>query len=110
VAEACSGIRSLISLLTLGIVLGYFADRRGWARAAIASATVPIAILSNGLRVAGTGIAAHHYGRQAAEGFFHTFSGWFVFAFALGLLLALPRALAALEACRGRLALRLAVS
>jgi exosortase len=79
VAEACSGIRSLISLLTLGLTYGYFVDPRGAARALIALAAVPIAVLVNGARVAGTGIAAHYYGPQAAEGFFHTFSGWMVF-------------------------------
>jgi exosortase len=79
VAEACSGIRSLVSLLTLGIVYGYFTDTRAPIRAAIAIATVPIAILTNGARVAGTGIAAHYVGAEAAEGFFHTFSGWIIF-------------------------------
>ena len=86
VAEACSGIRSLISLLTLGIVYGYFVDRRPWVRTIIALSTVPIAIVANGLRVAGTGIAAHYYGPEAAEGFFHTFSGWIVFVAAFALL------------------------
>ncbi len=87
VAEACSGIRSLISLLTLGIVLGYFMDSRSWVRVTLALATVPIAVLSNGLRVAGTGVAAHYYGNAAAEGFLHTFSGWIVFVVALAMLL-----------------------
>jgi exosortase len=82
VAEACSGIRSLISLLTLGIVYGYFIDARGWARLVLALATVPIAIVSNGLRVAGTGVAAHIYGPAAAQGFFHMFSGWLIFLLA----------------------------
>jgi exosortase len=86
VAEACSGIRSLISLLTLGIVFGYFTDPRGGVRVAIAAASVPIAILTNGLRVAGTGIAAHYIGPEAAEGFFHTFSGWLVFVLAFALM------------------------
>ena len=93
VAEACSGIRSLISLLTLGIVFGYFSDSRLVARWAIALVTVPIAVLANGMRVAGTGIAAHYYGPAAAEGFFHTFSGWLVFVFAFALLLAFQRLL-----------------
>jgi exosortase len=79
VAEACSGIRSLVSLLTVGIVYGYFIDPRGGIRLAVALATIPVAILANGARVAGTGIAAHYYGAAAAEGFFHTFSGIFVF-------------------------------
>jgi exosortase len=83
VADACSGIRSLVSLLTLGIVYGYFIDPRGAVRVAIALSTVPVAIAANGLRVAGTGIAAHYYGAQAAQGFLHTFSGWMVFVVAL---------------------------
>jgi exosortase len=93
VAEACSGIRSLISLLTLGIVYGYFTDNRAWMRVAIAASTVPIAIVANGARVAGTGIAAHYYGTAAAEGFFHTFSGWLVFGAAFLLLLLTSRTL-----------------
>jgi exosortase len=86
VAEACSGIRSLISLLTLGIVYGYFVDSRLAIRTIIALSTVPIAIVANGLRVAGTGVAAHYYGQEAAQGFFHSFSGWIVFIAAFALL------------------------
>jgi len=93
VAEACSGIRSLVSLLTLGIVYGYFADKRMWVRTVSALATVPIAIFANGLRVAGTGVAAHYYGPEAAHGFFHTFSGWLVFGFAFVALLGLIHAI-----------------
>lgn len=91
VAEACSGIRSLISLLTLGIVLGYFSDSRWTMRSLIALSTVPVAILANGLRVAGTGIAAHYVGPEAATGFLHTFSGWLMFVLASSLLLAIQR-------------------
>jgi exosortase len=91
VAEACSGIRSLISLLTLGIVYGYFADRRLWVRTAIAASTIPVAILSNGARVAGTGIAAQYYGAAAAQGFLHEFSGWVMFVLAFLMMLALQR-------------------
>lgn len=93
VAEACSGIRSLVSLLTLGIVYGYFMDSRGWVRWLLALATVPIAVFTNGLRVAGTGVAAHYYGPEAAEGFLHSFSGWLVFVSALALLFALREVL-----------------
>jgi exosortase len=93
VAEACSGIRSLISLLTLGIVFGYFTDPRGGVRFGIAAATVPIAILTNAMRVAGTGIAAHYYGPEAAQGFFHTFSGWLVFVVAFILMFLVTRLL-----------------
>lgn len=91
VAEACSGIRSLITLLTLGIVYGYFADSRFWVRCLIALSSVPVAIVANGARVAGTGIAATYFGPAAAEGFFHEFSGWIVFIAAFALMLGLQR-------------------
>jgi exosortase len=91
VAEACSGIRSLISLLTLGIVFGYFTDSRTWVRVLIALSSVPVAIVTNGARVAGTGIAAHFIGPAAAEGFFHEFSGWIIFIAAFGIMLAIQR-------------------
>jgi exosortase len=87
VAEACSGIRSLISLLTLGIVYGQFADSRSGVRVTLAAATVPIAIVANGLRVAGTGFAAHVFSPAAAQGFFHTFSGWLVFVASFAMLI-----------------------
>jgi exosortase len=91
VAEACSGIRSLISLLTLGIVYGYFMHPSVWVRTGGARATRPVAILANGIRVAGTGVAAHYYGPEAAEGFFHTFSGWLVFIAAFAMLFVVHR-------------------
>lgn len=91
VAEACSGIRSLISLLTLGIVFGYFTDPRGWVRTAVALSSIPVAIVANGARVAGTGIAAHRFGPSAAQGFLHEFSGWVVFVVAFFLMLGLQR-------------------
>ena len=89
VAEACSGIRSLVSLLTLSLVYAYFMDSRLWVRCLLAVSTLPIAVLTNGLRVAGTGIAAHRYGADVAEGFLHGVSGWLVFVAALALLFAL---------------------
>jgi len=89
VAEACSGIRSLVSLLTLGIVFGYFADQRGWVRALIALSTIPIAVITNGARVAGTGVAAHQFGPGAAEGFLHEFSGWVIFVLAFMMIITL---------------------
>ena len=91
VAEACSGIRSLVSLITLGIVYGYFMDKRAWVRVLIVASAVPVAILANGARVAGTGMAAHWIGKEAAEGFFHEFSGWIVFLFAFVMILAIQK-------------------
>jgi exosortase D (VPLPA-CTERM-specific) len=102
VAEACSGIRSLVSLLTLAIVYGYFADGRAALRVALAAASIPIAIVANGVRVAGTGLAAHFVGPAAAEGFFHTFSGWLVFLVAFAMLFAVQRLLAWLLPVRSR--------
>jgi exosortase len=102
VAEACSGIRSLVSLLALGIVFGYFRDRRLWARTAIALSAVPVAIVANGARVAGTGIAAHYFGPAAAQGFFHEFSGWIVFVVAFLMMLGVERVLCRLAPARRR--------
>jgi exosortase len=93
VAEACSGIRSLVSLFTLGIVFGYFVDRRPWVRAVIALSAIPVAILANGLRVASAGVAAHNFGTAGVEGLFHEFSGWVVFIIAFMMMLGLQRLL-----------------
>lgn len=93
VAEACSGIRSLVSLFTLGIVFGYFVDRRHWVRAVIALSAVPVAILANGLRVASAGVAAHNFGASGVEGLFHDFSGWVVFIIAFLMMLGFQRLL-----------------
>lgn len=93
VVEACSGIRSLISLVMIAIVLGYFAERRTGARVIIALAAVPIAILANAARVAGTGLMGEWVSPAAADGFFHTFSGWLVFVIAAAGLLGVERAL-----------------
>jgi exosortase len=100
VAEACSGIRSLVSLITLALLYGYFTDRRLWVRLAIVAMAVPVAIVANGLRVAGTGIAAHYIGPDAAQGFFHEFSGWVVFVVAFLLLLAIQRLIVRLAPAR----------
>jgi exosortase len=93
VAEACSGIRSLVSLFTLGLVFGYFVDRRVWVRSVIALSAIPVAILANGLRVASAGVAAHNFGSAGAEGLFHEFSGWVVFVIAFLMMFALQRLL-----------------
>ncbi len=91
VAEACSGIRSLVSLLMLAIVLGYFTERRIAVRVAIALAAIPIAIVANAARVAGTALAAEWISPAAADGFLHLFSGWLMFVVAFVGLLAFHR-------------------
>jgi exosortase len=87
VAEACSGIRSLMSLLALGTVYAYFTEPVLWKRWVIVAAAVPVAIAANVFRVAGTGILAQFVGEDAAQGFYHDFSGWLVFVVAFVLLL-----------------------
>jgi len=82
VAEACSGIRSLISLLALSVVFAYFSQNKTWKRILVVLSTFPIAIIANAARVTGTGILAHYYGDKVAQGFFHGFSGWILFVVA----------------------------
>jgi exosortase len=101
IVEACSGIRSLVSLITLAVVLGYFTERRTGARLVITLAAVPIAILANAVRVAGTGLASELISPAAADGFFHTFSGWLMFVCAFVGLMAVQRAIAAPESSPG---------
>jgi exosortase len=98
VVEACSGIRSLMTLVTLAVVFAYFThphqdslerSKRGpvawlksygfWRSTVIVLAALPIAILTNALRVSGTGVLAHYYGPEIADGFFHSFSGWVIY-------------------------------
>jgi exosortase len=126
VVEACSGIRSLMTLVTLAVVYAYFtkpkvtqtsvcdAPARAqksqtevcatddklkfvghflksfmfWRSLILVLAAVPIAILTNALRVSGTGVLAHYYGTRVADGFFHTFSGWVIYVAAAALLFA----------------------
>ena len=92
VAQACSGIRSLMSLATLAIMYGYLMERLTWVRIALALASVPIAVAANGLRIVGTGLIVQYWDPDKAEGFFHVFSGWIVFVFSLLMLFALHRA------------------
>lgn len=102
VVEACSGIRSLMTLVTLAVVFAYFtvpnsADPSNpskhsgfsalktfgfWRSFLIVLSAVPIAIFTNALRVSGTGVLAHYYGTDVADGFFHSFSGWVIYVVA----------------------------
>jgi exosortase len=85
VVEACSGIRSLISLSFLSLVYGYFFDRKVWMRWVLLAATIPIAILANAARVTLTGMISE-YRADLAHGLFHTMEGWVLFLVALVLL------------------------
>jgi exosortase len=88
VAEACSGIRSLLSLTFLSLVYAYFFDQRVWMRWALLIGTVPIAILANAGRVTVTGILSEQ-NPELAHGFFHSLEGWIIFLIAFVMLLGL---------------------
>ena len=92
VVEACSGIRSLLSLTFLSLVYGYFFERKVWMRVVLFLSTIPIAIVANASRVTLTGVLAESK-PELAEGFFHTASGWVIFMVALAILLVLHQIL-----------------
>jgi exosortase len=87
VAEACSGIRSLLSLTFLSLVYAYFFDGRVWMRWVLFLLTIPIAIVANAGRVTITGMLSE-VNPELARGFFHELEGWIIFMIALVLLLA----------------------
>lgn len=93
VVEACSGIRSLTSLVTLAIMYGYFLERRTPVRVILAIAAVPIAVLTNGLRIMGTGLTGLYWDPDKAQGFFHEFSGWVIFILSMIVLFAVHAAI-----------------
>jgi exosortase len=86
VAEACSGIRSLMSLFTLAVFYGYFLERTTRRRILLAIASIPIAVAANVLRIVGTGLCVQYWDPTKALGFFHEFSGWVMFVISLGCL------------------------
>jgi exosortase len=88
VAEACSGLRSLMALITLAIVFAYFFRREWKQRVLIVASAIPIAIVVNAGRVAVTGILTYHFGQKAAEGALHELQGMITFGGAFILLLA----------------------
>jgi exosortase len=88
VAEACSGIRSLLSLFTLALIYGYFTENESWKRALLAFISLPIAVAANAARIVGTGLMVQYGDPDKAVGFFHEFSGWVIFLISVGLLCA----------------------
>jgi exosortase len=83
VADACSGIRSLMSLVTLAIIYGYLMERRLWVRYVLAAAAVPVAVIANSFRVITTGLMVQYWDPDKAEGSFHSSWGWLVFVTSL---------------------------
>ena len=93
VARACSGIRSLVGLVTMGVAFSYVVTRYLWERVVIVASTIPIAIFCNMLRVTITALLYARHLDRLAEGFLHQFEGMVMFAVALGMLFCVERVL-----------------
>jgi len=91
VAEACSGIRSLMSLFTLSVLYGYFMEVSRSRRIALALFSIPIAIVANAARILGTGLCVQYWDPDKAVDFFHEFSGWVIFIVSIGCLVVMHR-------------------
>jgi exosortase len=91
VAEACSGIRSLMSLFTLAVFYGYFLEPTTSRRVILALASIPIAVTANVVRIVGTGLCVQYWDPEKALGFFHEFSGWVMFVVSLACLYVVHR-------------------
>ena len=87
VVDACSGLRYFFPLIVLGILLAYFFKGSWWKKVIIVVSAIPVSIVTNSMRIASVGILYQFMGPAAAEGFFHDFSGWFIFMLSLGILL-----------------------
>jgi exosortase len=93
VAEACSGIRSLMSLFTLAVFYGYFLEKTTKRRVLLALASIPIAVATNVVRIVGTGLCVQYWDPDKALGFFHEFSGLVMFVISLACLYLVHRAM-----------------
>jgi exosortase D (VPLPA-CTERM-specific) len=87
VVDACSGLRFLYPLIIMALLLAFFYKSSFWKKALLVISSIPITIITNSFRIAMTGILYNHWGSAVAEGFFHGFSGWFIFMFALSIML-----------------------
>jgi exosortase D (VPLPA-CTERM-specific) len=106
VVDACNGIRYLFPLIALGFIYAYFFERAPWKKVFCVMATIPIAVLTNGLRIGLTGLLTNLYGASAAEGFFHDFTGWSLFLVSFAFLFLLGRLLRFLPPKPGQIAIQ----
>jgi exosortase D (VPLPA-CTERM-specific) len=88
VVEACSGLRYLFPLMTLGFIAAYFYQEKFWKRSLVFLSTIPITVLMNSLRIGLIGVTVEHWGRSMAEGVLHDFEGWIVFMACMAVMLA----------------------
>lgn len=96
VAEACSGLRYLFPLMTIGLIVAYLYRDAMWKRVLLFLSSIPITVLMNSFRVGMIGVLVDRWGTSMAEGFIHQFEGWVVFMISLGVLLIEMRVLSAL--------------
>jgi exosortase len=101
VAEACSGIRSLLTLITLAIIYGYLTENRVWVRVVLALSAVPIAVAANSFRIFGTGLLVQYWDPDKAEGFYHALGGWLIFVVALIMLFTVHRVISLIRTSKG---------
>ncbi len=87
VVEACSGLRYLFPLVTLGVIVAYFYQDSFWKKCVVVASTLPITIFMNSLRIGIIGVLVEYWGIEMAEGFLHDFEGWVVFMFCFAILL-----------------------
>lgn len=87
VAEACSGLRYLFPLMTLGFLMAYFYKGALWKRILLFLSSIPITVLMNSIRVGIIGVTVEHWGIEMAEGFLHEFQGWMIFMVSAALML-----------------------
>ncbi len=88
VVEACSGLRYLYPLMSLGFLAAYLFQAPLWQRALVFLSTIPITIAMNSLRIGVVGVLVDHFGPQDADGFLHMFEGWIIFIACAALLAA----------------------
>jgi exosortase len=82
VVEACSGIRSLLTLSFMSLVYAHFFDEKRWMKPTLLVAVVPIAVIANAGRVMITGLFSE-WNPELARGLFHSMEGWVIFMTAL---------------------------
>src|SRR6185369_11695867 len=75
VAEACAGLRSLMTFISVGATVAFLSNRPLWQKIIITLSAIPIAIFCNVMRVAGQGLLDHYVSRQLSESFAHQFVG-----------------------------------
>jgi exosortase len=86
VTEACSGLRSLTALISLGVLTGGLWLTTFWGRAFLLAAAVPVAMVLNGFRIFLTGFLVFYVDAKWADGFLHLTEGWAIFVVAFGML------------------------